>query len=110
MTTNPASIFDLQAELCAAMSNPVRIKIVHLLREGPLRVNAIAEILEVSQPTVSRNLNVLRNVGILTSTRQGTDIIYQVANPKIVNICEMMRTVLAERENHRSEILNQLQE
>lgn len=99
------TIFDLQAELCMAMGHSVRVQIVHLLREGPRRVSDIAEILEISQATTSRHLAVLRNVGILASQRQGTDIIYQISNPKITDICESMRQVLAERESQRSEIL-----
>ncbi len=99
------TIFDLQAELCMAMGHSVRVQIVHLLREGPKRVSDIAESLELSQATTSRHLAVLRNVGVLISQRQGTDIIYQIGNPKITDICESMRKVLAERESQRSEIL-----
>lgn len=102
------TIFDLQAELCLAMGNSVRVQIVHLLRKGPRRVNNIAEELGISQATISRHLSVLRNVGILLSHRQGTDVIYQIANPRITEICESMRSVLAERESQRSEILHNL--
>jgi ArsR family transcriptional regulator len=103
------TIFDLQAELCLAMGNSVRLQIVHLLREGPRRVNSIAEELGIGQATISRHLAVLRNVGILSAQRQGTDVIYQIVNPKITDICETMRTVLAERENKRSEVLQNFQ-
>jgi ArsR family transcriptional regulator len=99
------TIFDLQAELCLAMGHSVRVQIIHLLREGPKRVSDIAESLGLSQATTSRHLAVLRNVGVLVSQRQGTDIIYQIGNPKITDICESMRKVLAERESQRSEIL-----
>lgn len=102
------TIFDLQAELCLAMGHSVRLQIVHLLREGPKRVNGIAEELGISQGTISRHLSVLRNVGILSAQRQGTDVIYQIANPKITEICETMRTVLAERESQRSEIIQNM--
>ena len=104
------TIFDLQAELCSAMGNSVRLQIVHLLRDNPKRVNAIAEELGVSQATISRHLAVLRNVGILSAQRQGTDMIYQIVNPKITEICEAMRSVLAERESLRSEILQDFQD
>ena len=110
MTTPASTIFDMQAELCLAMAHPLRLKIVHLLKDGPKQVNKIAGALLVSQPTVSRHLAVLRNAGIVAATRQGADVFYRVANPKIVDICEMMRGVLAERENQRSDILAQLQE
>jgi ArsR family transcriptional regulator len=99
------TVFDMQAELCLAMGHSVRLQIVHLLRDEPKRVSSIAEELNISQATISRHLAVLRNVGILSTQRQGTDIIYQIVNPKITDICEAMRTVLAERESQRSEIL-----
>ncbi|HRJ55428.1 MAG TPA: metalloregulator ArsR/SmtB family transcription factor [Anaerolineales bacterium] len=104
------TIFDLQAELCLAMGHSVRQQIVHLLHEGPKRVNAIAEELDIRQATASRHLAVLRNAGILSSTRHGTDIVYQIANPRITEICEMMRAVLAERANQRSGIFQNIQE
>ena len=104
------TIFDLQAELCLAMGHSVRQQIVHLLREGPRRVNAIAEELDLRQATVSRHLAVLRNAGILAATRHGTDMIYRIANPRITEICETMRTVLAERETLRSGILQTIQD
>jgi ArsR family transcriptional regulator len=98
-------VFDMQAELCSAMGHAVRLQIVHLLRDEPKRVSDIAGELQISQATISRHLAVLRNVGILSTQRQGTDIIYQIVNPKITDICESMRAVLAERESQRSEIL-----
>lgn len=88
----------------------MRLQIVHLLNEGPKRVNTIAEELGLSQATISRHLAVLRNVGILSAQRQGTDMIYQIVNPKITEICEAMRSVLAEREALRSEILQDFKE
>ena len=104
------TIFDLQAELCSAMSHSIRLQIVHLLRDGPKRVNAIADELGVGQATISRHLAILRNVGILSAQRQGTDMLYQIVNPRITEICEAMRSVLAERESQRSEILQNFQE
>ncbi len=110
MSVYPTSIFDLQAELCLAMSNPVRLRIVHLLKEGPQRVSGICESLQTNQPTISRHLAILRRSGVLLATRQGTDVVYMVANPKIVEICEMMRELLAEREAQRAEIINLIDE
>ncbi len=104
------TIFDLQAELCSAMGHPLRVQIVHLLRDGPRRVSAIAEELNVTQATVSRHLAILRNVGILSCQRQGTDMIYQISSPKIPEICESMRKALLERESQRSEIFQNIEE
>lgn len=103
-------IYEIQAELCRAMGNPLRIEIMHLLRAGPLNVNDIASATHSHQSTISRNLAALRNVGIVVTHHEGTNAIYQVANPKIMNVCDMMREVLSEQIGERSKILNRTNE
>jgi DNA-binding transcriptional ArsR family regulator len=103
-------IFEIQAELCRAMGNPLRMEIVHLLRNGPLNVNDIASAVEQHQATVSRNLTVLRNAGIVVTQRDGTSILYQVANPKLVEVCNLMREVLIEQIDEHSKFLDMNEE
>ncbi|MFL7891665.1 MAG: ArsR/SmtB family transcription factor [Anaerolineales bacterium] len=100
------SIFKLQADLCKAMSNPVRVQLVHLLREGPKRVGDLVRISGLDQATVSRNLSVLKSSGILASHREGKDIYYHIVNPKITDVCDLMRQVLAEQAVHQIQISN----
>jgi DNA-binding transcriptional ArsR family regulator len=97
-------IFEIQAELCRAMGNPLRMEIVHLLRSGSLNVNDIASAVDQHQATVSRNLTVLRNAGIVVTRRDGNNVLYQVANPKLVDVCDLMREVLIEQIDERSKI------
>lgn len=103
-------IYEIQAELCRAMGNPLRIEIMHLLRAGPLNVNDIASATHSHQSTISRNLAALRNVGIVVTHHEGTNAIYRVANPKIMNVCDMMREVLSEQIDERSKIFNETNE
>jgi ArsR family transcriptional regulator len=98
------SIYELQAELCRAMSNALRLEIVHLLRENPMQVNEIVEATGQPQSTISRNLTKLRNARIVNSHRRGRDMIYEIANPKITDVCDLMRQVLFEEAAHRSKI------
>jgi ArsR family transcriptional regulator len=95
-------IFEIQADLCRAMGNPLRMEIVHLLRNGPMNVNDIASAVDQRQATVSRNLTILRNAGIVVTQRDGNNIMYQVANPKLVDVCDLMREVLTEQIEERS--------
>jgi DNA-binding transcriptional ArsR family regulator len=98
-------IYEIQAELCHTMSNAIRLEIVHFLREGPRRVTEIAQATGHPQSVISRHLGVLRHGGIVTAERHGQDVIYQIANPKIVNICDLMREVLAEEASRRSKLM-----
>jgi DNA-binding transcriptional ArsR family regulator len=104
------SIFEMQAKLCQGMSHPIRLEIVHLLREEPKNVGELARSLDRPQATISRHLATLRAVGVITSQRQGQEIFYQVANPKIVSVCDLMRQVLAEQAHHRSEMMKALED
>ncbi len=99
-------IFEIQAELCRAMGNPLRMEIVHLLRSGPLNVNDIASAVEQHQATVSRNLTILRNAGIVVTERDGNNMVYQIADPKLVDVCDLMREVLIEQSDQRSKLLD----
>jgi ArsR family transcriptional regulator len=103
-------IFEIQAELCRAMGNPLRMEIVHLLRNGPLNVNEITSAVEQHQATVSRNLTILRNAGIVLTQRDGNNILYRVANPKLVDVCNLMREVLIEQIGEHSKLLDMNEE
>jgi ArsR family transcriptional regulator, virulence genes transcriptional regulator len=106
----PAPIFEIQADLCRCMSSATRIEIVHVLRDGPQRVSEIARITGHPQGTISRHLGVLRNGGVVIAHRHAQDIVYQIANPKIVNICDLMQEVLLEEASRRSKLMEGFQD
>ena len=100
------TIFEIQAELCRAMATPLRIEIMHLLRDGPLSVNDIASAANNSQATISRNLATLRNAGIVDAHREGNRIFYHIANPKLMSACDLMREVLTEQFGKGSKLMD----
>ena len=104
------SIFEIQADLCKCMSSAARIEIVHVLRDGPQQVSEIARNTGHTQVTISRHLGVLRNGGIVTAHRHGQDVSYQIANPKIVEICDLMREFLAAEASRRSKLVEGFQD
>jgi len=106
---SPRSIFEIQADLCRCMSSATRIEIVHILRDGPQRVSEIVRITGYPQAMVSRHLGVLRNGGVVIANRRAQEVIYQIANPKIVNICDLMRQVLMEEASYRSKLVGSFQ-
>jgi len=102
------SIFDLQAALCQAMGNSSRLRIVHALRQGPQRVGDLAHETELTSSKVSQHLAILRARGVVVAQRQGGEVLYRIANPKIARVCDLMREVLADQASERSELLQEL--
>ncbi|MHB8136508.1 MAG: ArsR/SmtB family transcription factor [Anaerolineaceae bacterium] len=99
-------IYKMQSELCHCMSQPARLQILHLLFEGPRNVGDIAKLTGLGQTTVSRNLGILRGKGIVLTERHGQEIIYRIANPKMVEVCNLMREVLSEQITERSKMFS----
>jgi ArsR family transcriptional regulator len=73
-------------------------------------VSEIARITGQPQATISRHLGVLRNGGVVITHRRAQEVFYQIANPKIVSICDLMREVLMEEASRRSEIYKGFQD
>ena len=86
----------MHAEICKTLSNPIRLEILSRLRDGKKSVNEIASLTGVRQATVSQHLAVLRQRGVVSTRREGINVYYDVANPKITRACDLMREVLFE--------------
>lgn len=67
---NPATL--------SALAEPNRMKIVELLRYGPLTVGEIADRLGLRQPQASKHLKVLSDNGILEVTADANRRIYRI--------------------------------
>src|ERR1700758_3239127 len=68
------------AEVAKALGDPVRLQLVDVLRRhaGKVCVCELVPLFDLSQPTVSHHLKVLRDAGIVDSERQGLWAYYYV--------------------------------
>jgi DNA-binding transcriptional ArsR family regulator len=103
-------VFEMQSRLCQAMSSAARLEIIHLLRSGRQPVRSLAEATGLGQATLSRHLTVLRTIGLVTVQRQGQENIYQLANPKMAAICDLMLQILDEQLTHQAEIASTIKQ
>ena len=80
------SIDDEQAErlvaIAKALADPVRLRLVDVLRDHPGKVCPceLVPLFELSQPTISHHLKILREASILDSEKHGLFVYYHV-NP-----------------------------
>ena len=80
-----------------AMSNPIRLKILHALENGELSVSEILEEIGGSQANVSKHLAVLRGVGLVASRREGPSVYYRISDSAVFTICEAVCDSLQKR-------------
>jgi len=99
------TLFELQAEVCKTLSSPKRLEILSVLKDGEKSVGELVEILGVPKANVSQHLAVMRHKGILKSRRDGVNIYYSLANPKVIKACTLMKEVLTEQLKERTDIL-----
>ncbi len=59
-----------------ALADPGRRKILKLLRVGSLTAGQIAEVFQLSKPTLSHHFRVLRAAGLVRAERRGTNVVY----------------------------------
>jgi ArsR family transcriptional regulator len=91
------AIFEMQAEICKTLTNPKRIEILNALKNEEKTVTELVDALGASKANVSQHLAVMRHKGILTTRREGVNIYYRVANPKVIDACTLMKEVLFEQ-------------
>ncbi len=66
------------SEVYKALSDPTRRRILEMLKASELSAGDIAAQVEVSKPTLSGHLNVLKAADLVDVTRQGTSLIYRL--------------------------------
>lgn len=88
---DPAAAHELAATF-KALADPTRLAIVNRLAAGQVCVCDLTAAFELSQPTVSHHLKVLRETGLVESERRGTWAYYQLVPEAI----ERLRGVFAQ--------------
>ena len=101
-------ISQLEADFCFALSDPTRILMLYALDEKPLNVTELTNELNIPQPTASRHLKVLRERGLVHTTRQGTTITYQLADKRLIQALDLLRSVMRDRLTQQASLINEL--
>ena len=101
-------ITQLEANFCAALSDPNRLLILYALNEKPLNVTELTNELGLSQPTMSRHLKVLRERGLVQTVRTGTIVTYHLSDPRLIQALDLLRNVMRERLTHQANLINEI--
>lgn len=74
--------------IIAALDSPVRIQILLRLRRRGHMVHELVTNLRKSQPLISQHLRVLKQAGIVDSTRPGREVCYALILPGVIDILD----------------------
>jgi DNA-binding transcriptional ArsR family regulator len=64
--------------LMKALSNPDRLLLLCQLSQGEMNVGELEALVGIAQPTLSQQLGVLRDEGLVSTRREGKNIIYRI--------------------------------
>ncbi|MFM7199588.1 MAG: ArsR/SmtB family transcription factor [Myxococcota bacterium] len=92
-----SEFFDLIADKFRLLSDPQRLRLLNALRTREQSVGELVSVLQLSQPSVSKHLKLLHENGLLNRRQDGNQVYYQIAEPMIFDLCNLMCSHLEER-------------
>jgi DNA-binding transcriptional ArsR family regulator len=72
------------------LANEQRLLLLCQLSQGESCVGDLERTLDIHQPTLSQQLTVLRNLGAVSTRREGKNVFYSVADPALVEILVLL--------------------
>ncbi len=102
-------IYELHADVCKTLANAKRLAILNALRDKEMTVSELVERVGALKANISQHLAVMRQKGILATRRDGVNIYYRIANPKVIQACDIMREVLFEQLKENKKLMKGIQ-
>jgi len=86
----PASLVELIARRFRVIGEPMRIRLLDALRDGPQTINELTRVLGASQQNVSKHVGVLAEAGIVARERVGNHVRCSIADESVFELCELV--------------------
>ena len=101
-------LYQAKAELFRTLGHPVRIRVLELLQYGPKPVRDLLTSIEVEPSNLSQQLAVLRRAGLVTSSREGSLVVYALSTADVADLLAAGRRILGSMLTDRDDLLAQL--
>lgn len=103
-------LYQAKAELFRTLGHPVRIRVLEMLQDGPRAVSELLADIEVESSSLSQQLAVLRRAGLVSSTREGSAVVYTLSTPDVAQLLLFGRRILASMWTDQEGMLAELRE
>lgn len=104
----PVPLHQVKAELFRNLGHPTRVRVLELLLDGPQPVQELLADLQIEPSSLSQQLAVLRRSGLVTSTRQGSAVVYTLSTPDVGDLMVVARRILTSVLADQEDILTEL--
>jgi DNA-binding transcriptional ArsR family regulator len=84
----PTPLIELIAERFRILGEPMRIRLLDAMHEGPQTVQQLQEATDASQQNVSKHLGVLLRSGMVSRNKDGNFAVYSIADESVFALCE----------------------
>ncbi|HEY5895933.1 MAG TPA: metalloregulator ArsR/SmtB family transcription factor [Burkholderiales bacterium] len=105
-------VFQAVAGYFGVLSEPTRLKIMHALCQGEKTVSQIVAETAGTQTNISRHLGVMYRHRVLKRRKEGTQVVYSVADPTMVelcrSVCNRIASTIEEQQPEREKFLRLL--
>src|ERR1700741_5214804 len=109
MPHNARPVHEVKANLFRVLGNPARVRILELLRDGERSVGRLQAALELDSSGTSQHLAALRRIGFVESRRDGTSVLYRVADPEVFELLEVARGIILRQLAEQQTLLQELE-
>ena len=109
-STQRSEGFSRHAEMCKVFSSPIRLQILNILREHEMSVSNLAARLGVAIGNLSQHLNMMKQRRVLVSRKDGNNVYYRLANPKMLKAFDMIREILLEQMQRESVLVRHMEQ
>lgn len=107
-TSKPAEYLTPVADYFKVLSEISRLQILSCLKEGAMNVSEIGEVTGLGQANLSKHLKMLTEAEILSRKPQGVAVYYEIQDPMIFDLCELVCDRLYQRMQQKAEKFKQL--
>lgn len=105
---NKQLLFEKQAEIAKAIAHPLRIAIIHFLKDGEQCVCDIAEYVGSERSNISRHLSVMVKAGVLEYRKNGLKVMYKLKCVCLLDFFACVTNVLKQQAKDNERLLRSL--
>lgn len=96
---------EMVASRFRVLAEPLRLRLLQLLRNGEKNVTELTELLETTQPNVSKHLRVLQDAGFVARRQAGNTVYCSIADDTVFDLCDLVCSSLYERMSTHTRVL-----